>query len=154
MNIDFLKYYVTAIEMNNISQAANALYISRQALSKSIHHAEKELDTKLIISQRQKFTVTDEEKLFYQNAKAILKLWDSTISEIDSRRTVRHILHVGFGRMSYFAWAEDHGQDFNRLNPSVRLIYRRDNPQCAAIQSYKNYLLTHVKDHFNNLPEP
>lgn len=122
MNLVFLKYFITAVDMGNISQAANHLYLSRQALSKAIHHAEKELDTKLIISQGQKFTVTEEGKIFYQNAKAILKLWDSTISELDRRRTIKHTLQIGFGRMSYFAWAQDHGNDFNRQNPSIQIV--------------------------------
>lgn len=67
MNIDFLKYFVTVAEKSSIAQAANALYISRQALSKAIHRAEQELGIKLILTQGQRFTLTEEGIIFNFN---------------------------------------------------------------------------------------
>ncbi|MCD8121485.1 MAG: LysR family transcriptional regulator [Clostridiales bacterium] len=122
MNIEFLRYYVTVVETRNISKAASILYISRQALSKSIRHAEVQLETKLIDTQAQKLTVTESGKIFYQNAKTILEVWDATISELKERNTVTTTLQAGFGRMSNLVWPEAHTKEFCRLHPSIQLV--------------------------------
>lgn len=123
MNIEFLKYYVTTVDMANISKAANALYISRQALSKAIHHAEKKLNTKLIDYQGQKLTVTKEGQIFYDNAKAILRLWDSTLQRIE-KESFKSTLQVGFGHMSRLIFSSDPAQEFSRQS-QIQIIAQK-----------------------------
>jgi DNA-binding transcriptional LysR family regulator len=122
MNLDFFKYYVTTIEMGNISQAANALYLSRQALSKSIHHAEQELGIKLISFEKQKLSATKEGEILYQNAKSILQLWENTVTQIKAQGNIEATLHVGFGRMSQLVWPSDHSKEFELLHPRIQIL--------------------------------
>lgn len=140
MNIDFFKYYVTTIEMENISQAANALYISRQALSKSIHNVENELGTKLIYFEGQKLAATKEGTIFYQNAKAILQLWENTLAHVGNHKIIKTTLHVGFGRMSQFIWSSDHSKDFELHHPWIQILSQNMASDQLIDALYKNEL--------------
>ncbi len=121
MNMEFLRYFVAAAEKGNISQAADSLYISRQALSKSIRHAEKELGVKLVDPASRKFKLTEDGEIVFQNAREILKIWDSALKQIEINKERKITLRVGFGRMSYLVWEEGNEREFMEQNPSVQI---------------------------------
>lgn len=68
-----LKYFVTIIDKNSFTEAANELFISQSAISQQVKALEEELGVELIKRQNRKFTMTPAGEFFYNKAKNILK---------------------------------------------------------------------------------
>lgn len=79
MNIQQLKYFDTASKLLSFSKAANDLFISRQALAKSIHNLEGELGASLFTYCSGRLELTDFGYVMAIEAKKILK----SFSEMD-----------------------------------------------------------------------
>lgn len=79
-----MKCFVTVVDCNNFTEAAEQLYISQSSISQQIQALEKDLGTDLLVREKRKFWMTPAGEYFYQHAKAVL-------SEVDNiyRETVR-----------------------------------------------------------------
>ena len=55
-----LEYFIEVVEQNNFTKAAEKLFISQSALSKSIQSLEKELDTSLFTREPRELKLTEE----------------------------------------------------------------------------------------------
>ena len=124
MNFTSLRYFEMAAREQNISAAAERLYVSRQALSKAIKRLEDELGMPLIQPTAQGIRLTPEGESVYAAAQQILAIWDRTAAGFarTQRDTVR--LCVGFGHNSYNLWPKDHMRRYMEQNPSVQLEFR------------------------------
>lgn len=123
MNLTCLRYYVVAVQEKNLSKAAGKLFISRQALSKTIKRLEEELGVSLITSNIQGIEVTVEGKILYEASQQILSLWDKTTQHIQNSQSPVTILRVGYGHNSYNIWDRNHHESYMRLNPSVQIQF-------------------------------
>jgi len=85
MNINHLKYFQDAAKFGSISKAANINFVGQPAISKAIRSLEEDLDTKLILHNRNRFELTDEGIIIYEKSQivfdAVEKLKDSLISK-------------------------------------------------------------------------
>ncbi|MGN0773513.1 MAG: LysR family transcriptional regulator [Candidatus Ventricola sp.] len=124
MNFASLRYFEIAAREQNISTAAEKLYVSRQALSKAIKRMEEELGAPLIQPTAQGIRLTPEGEAVHAAAQQILAIWDRTTAGFarTQRETVR--LCVGFGHNSYNLWPKDHMRRYMEENPSVQLEFR------------------------------
>ena len=123
MNLTCLRYYVAAVQEKNLTKAAEKLFISRQALSKTIKRLEDELGVSLITSNIQGIEVTAEGKILYDASQQILSLWDKTTQHIQNSQSPVTILRVGYGHNSYNIWDRNHHESYMRLNPSVQIQF-------------------------------
>lgn len=120
MDLSTLQYYVTVCQLNNMTKAANKLYISRQAISKSISNLENMLGTQLITVRHDGIELTEEGQCLYKNALKLLEGWNNTVDEIEFiKRTRRMTIHVGYGQTTYNLWNIDHIQQFKVQNPDI-----------------------------------
>ncbi len=85
MTLDQLTYFVTIAEKQNLTKAAEQLFISQSALSKAIRVMEEELQTELIRHNVRNFSLTEAGKLFYSYALDILSYYDAKTSEFLSQ---------------------------------------------------------------------
>lgn len=72
MELQQLIYFAEIAKLQNITKAANQLYISQPALSKSMRHLEEELDVPLFVRQGKNIYLTSSGELFYQRVQGIL----------------------------------------------------------------------------------
>ena len=82
MNFKEMNYFITVCDKKSITAAAESLYVSPQALSKTIQKIEFELGVDLLIRSNNGVEVTVYGKLFYDGSKKILHEYDSISTKI------------------------------------------------------------------------
>lgn len=73
MNLLHLKYFCDAVIYNSISEAAKMNFITQSAVSQAITKLEVSLGVQLVIHTRQKFQVTEEGKIIFEQAGSVFK---------------------------------------------------------------------------------
>ncbi|MFV0559565.1 MAG: LysR family transcriptional regulator [Enterococcus sp.] len=68
-----MHYFVSVVEKNSFTEAAEELFISQSAISQQIQALEEELGTDLLHRQHRKFTITPAGEYFYREAKRLLR---------------------------------------------------------------------------------
>ena len=76
-----MRYFVTIVDCNSFTEAAEQCYISQSAISQQIRSLERELGVELIHRQNRRFTVTPAGEYFYAQCKAILQQVQEVIRE-------------------------------------------------------------------------
>ena len=84
MDIRLLKYFLAVAREENITRAAEKLYISQPSLSKQLIELEKELGKKLLVRGKRKITLTEEGVILQKRAEEIVSLLEKTEREIGS----------------------------------------------------------------------
>ena len=84
MNTDQLRYFITAAQLQNLSRAAEVLYVNQPALSKSIGKLEAELGTPLFDRKGKKLTLNAQGERFLDCASLVLR--ELELAEADLRR--------------------------------------------------------------------
>lgn len=79
-----LKYFITVVECNSFTGAANQCFISQSAISQQITALEEDLGVTLLKREKRKFTLTPAGEHFYQHGKCLLERADKL-----RRETVR-----------------------------------------------------------------
>ena len=68
-----LEVFLTVVEKNSFTKAAETLYVGQPALSKTVQKLEEELNVKLFDRSSKKLQLTDEGKVLYQKSKDIIQ---------------------------------------------------------------------------------
>lgn len=72
MQLRSLEIFVTVVEKNGFTKAAENLYVGQPTISKTIRKLEQELNVTLFDRSSKKIQLTDEGKALYQKSKDIL----------------------------------------------------------------------------------
>lgn len=67
-----IKYFITVVECNSFTEAAEQCYISQSAISQQIRALEDDIGVKLIKRENRKFYLTDAGEYFYRYGKELL----------------------------------------------------------------------------------
>lgn len=117
-----MKYFITVVECNSFTEAAEQCYISQSAISQQIRSLEKELGVELIHRENRSFTLTPAGKYFYEQSKGILNEVE------DIRRETFRIgkdkeLELKIGYLRCYSGQELHQAvaEFSRLYPEVSI---------------------------------
>lgn len=122
MEFKHIEYFIEACGYKSISQAAEALFISQQALSRCIQNLETELGCKLFRRTAKGSTLTEEGQYVYDQFNPIVQSYRSTLSQ-----TMAHLEHrpktVAFACAPLIFGVLDTELlfDFQEANPSIRL---------------------------------
>lgn len=81
LNLSALKYFIDAIELGSLSEAANKNAVSRPAVSQAIRRLEDVVGYELISHSKNSLQLTDQGRFFLQKAKLSLKLLNQTFLE-------------------------------------------------------------------------
>ena len=118
MEIQDLRYFVTVAQIRNITKAAEQLFISRQALSKSLHKLEKECGSKLFLRKNDGLQITP----------LGLEVLEKTIPVLDSFAALEQTIHTTTRNKSKIRIAIGLGT-MNSLSPRIFADFRRDHPE-------------------------
>ncbi|WP_075980496.1 LysR family transcriptional regulator [Bacillus massilinigeriensis] len=97
MDIAELKCFSKVCQTKNLTRAAKELFITQQALSRTINNIEKQMGTKLFYRNSRGVTLTDFGEYLYKKAERLLKEFD-TFQEDISRKIEgeKRKLKIGF----------------------------------------------------------
>lgn len=97
MDIAELKCFSKVCQTKNLTRAAKELFITQQALSRTINNLEKQMGTKLFYRNSRGVTLTDFGEYLYKKAERLLKEFD-TFQEDISRKIEgeKRKLKIGF----------------------------------------------------------
>lgn len=122
MNLTPLKYYVSVVEHNSFTKAANSLYVSQSAVSKAVKSLEDEWGVMLLQRQGKEVMMTDAGKQVYLYAKDIFSHINAKTDELkrllaESQPTVKLALPPSVG-IIYFSKSL---LAFQNKYPTIRL---------------------------------
>lgn len=97
MNFRQLEYFVEIVNQdNNITKAANKLYVSQSAVNQYLLKLEEELGTELFLRRPKHWSLTEAGKVYYEGAKQALLIKKDTYSKIfDITQSRSSSLHIG-----------------------------------------------------------
>lgn len=84
MELRELRYFLAVAEEQNITKAAESLYISQPSLSKQMQNLEKEVGKPLFVRGRRKIILTETGLLLKKRAEEILSLYEKTEAELSA----------------------------------------------------------------------
>lgn len=84
MNLNFLKTFVTVVEVGNFSRAANRLHLSQPAVSMQMQSLAQDLGAELFRRSGRRLETTEAGAILYHKAKEILGQWQATVHQLDS----------------------------------------------------------------------
>lgn len=98
MEIRVLKYFLAVAREQNISAAAQSLFLSQPTLSRQLKELEEELGKQLFIRGSRKITLTEEGLLLRKRAEEIVELLNKTEKELsNSDEQVSGEIYIGAG---------------------------------------------------------
>ena len=95
MELRVLKYFLTTINENNITRAADILHITQPTLSRQLMELEEELGTTLFIRGKRTLTLTDDGMVFRQRAEEIVALAERAAREFADRDSLAGVITLG-----------------------------------------------------------
>lgn len=93
MDLKQVEYMIKIAEENNITKAAEKLFITQSALNQQLLRLEKELGTQLFVRSRTNWQLTDAGKVYIENAKKLVNIKRDTYNRIND------IIDVKKGKM-------------------------------------------------------
>lgn len=117
-----MKYFVTVVDCNSFTEAAEQCYISQSAVSQQIRSMERELGVELIHRENRRFTVTPAGEYFYAHSKAILEQVENLVRET-KRLAADRELQLRIGYLRCYSGLELHQAvaEFTKRYPEVAL---------------------------------
>lgn len=98
MEIRELKYFLAVAREENITKAAEYLYVSQPSLTRQIQALEREIGTPLFIRGNRKMTLTETGVLLRKHAEEIIALFEKTQKAIAApSETVSGEVYIGSG---------------------------------------------------------
>ena len=99
MKILQLQYFVKTVQLNNITKAAEELYVSQPAISSAIKELEKEFNTTLFIRYNNQLTLTDEGHYLYEIAVELLDNYNKAVEKMNSYLVNSQVLKIAIPPM-------------------------------------------------------
>lgn len=117
-----MKYFVSVIDCNSFTEAAEQCYISQSAISQQIQSLERELGVELIHRENRRFTITPTGQYFYTHCKAILEQVEDLIHET-KRLGSDHELQLRIGYLRCYSGLElsQAVAEFSKTYPEVSI---------------------------------
>ncbi|WP_272572064.1 MULTISPECIES: LysR family transcriptional regulator [unclassified Providencia] len=122
MDIRSLRYFVEVVQLNGFSRAAERLFVTQPAISRSIQKLEQELGYTLLVIENDGVRLTDEGEILLSHAKQILKQFNSMNKALKEKEgPLSGILNVGLPPVIASTYFADIIMAFSRRYPQVEL---------------------------------
>ena len=122
MNIKQLTYFIEIAKRKSFTKAANELYISQSALSKTVKMLESQLEVQLIDRASKTFKLTDEGQILFEKGQLVLdKLNDELDMLYDSLSLKQGKLSIGIPPVIGTAYFTSIIYQFRNLYPHIEL---------------------------------
>lgn len=120
MKIKEIKYFLEVVKEESFTNAANKLYISQSALSKSVKNLEKEMKVQLIERNSKFFKLTYEGEVFYKKAKKSIEVIDEELNELkDIFNSSKKFISLGLPPVIGSVYFTSVIADFKKKNPNI-----------------------------------
>lgn len=98
MELRELRYFLAVAQEQNISKAAEKLYISQPSLSKQMQNLEREIGQKLFERGSKRITLTDAGMLLRKRAREMIDLYNKTEAELSAPPAdMSGVVYIGGG---------------------------------------------------------
>ncbi len=122
MELRELKYFLAVAREENISKAAEALFVTQPNLSRQMQNLEKEIGKPLFIRGSRKITLTEAGQLLRKRAEEILELYEKTEKELLApSNDVSGDIHIGGGESYVMQLIAKTARDVQREYPNVKI---------------------------------
>lgn len=122
MDIRSLRYFVEVVQLNGFSRAAERLFVTQPAISRSVQKLEQELGYTLLVRENDGVRLTDEGEILLSHAKQILKQFNSMNKALKEKEgPLSGILNVGLPPVIASTYFADIIMAFSRRYPQVEL---------------------------------
>ncbi|OAT22612.1 LysR substrate-binding domain-containing protein [Proteus myxofaciens] len=122
MNIRSLRYFVEVVQLNGFSKAADALFITQPAISRSIKALEEELNVELLVREVNGVQLTDDGAILFEHAKIIISQFNSMNKALqDKSGNLTGVLNVGLPPVIASTYFADIIMAFSSQHPQVEL---------------------------------
>ena len=82
MQLEQLRYFIEVVKAGSINAASKKVYISQQNLNKSLHSLENELGFEILNRTRKGVSLTEEGKIFFNTAQAIVARFEQMQDQV------------------------------------------------------------------------
>jgi DNA-binding transcriptional LysR family regulator len=120
MNIRQLKFFLSAADTGSFYAAAEQLFVSRPAISKSISQLESEIGQPLFHRNADGVYLTDAAKLLYPKIQKLMEEFDMLESEMHEMKSNIQTVRIGFCRSTQLLFM-DQLQEFSQNHPDIHL---------------------------------
>jgi DNA-binding transcriptional LysR family regulator len=122
MNIRQLKFFLSAADTGSFYAAAEQLYVSRPAISKSVSELESEIGQPLFRRTAEGVSMTATAKLLYPKIQKVVDEFDSLENEMLEMKNNIQTVRVGFCHRTQLLFM-DQIQDFSQRHPNIHLEF-------------------------------
>ena len=130
MELRVLRYFLTLAREENISKAAEALYITQPTLSRQLAELEKELGAQLFIRGKRGITLTEEGMLLRRRAEEMAELEDKVQREFRERGEILSgNIAIGAAETNAAAILPDAMAKFRNKYPGVTFDMQTDTAE-------------------------
>ncbi len=128
MELRELRYFLAVAQEQNISKAAEKLYISQPSLSKQMQNLEREIGQKLFERGSKRITLTDAGMLLRKRAREMIDLYNKTEAELSAPPAdMSGVVYIGGGESYAMRAVARAARSVRDLCPGVRFrIYSGD----------------------------
>lgn len=159
MNTDEVRYFLATCEYGSVSQAAAALYISPQGLSRSLKRLESKLGIRLFVRTAQGMIPTEQATCLQTPFQQMVDAEDEAYAYLKNLKQAEHARYL-IGRDSMLGDVVLQGvEDYNRIHGegSVKAVMMRESEDRLAKifleGGYDYRFLTSEIDEFHELPQ-
>lgn len=120
MEIRVLRYFLTVVQEESITRAAEVLHITQPTLSRQLAQLEDEVGARLFERGARKITLTNEGVFLRHRAEEILELVDCTERELAlNREQTEGTVNVGCGELASVRVLAELFRNFQQMYPRV-----------------------------------
>ena len=99
MELRVLQYFLTVVQEENISRAADVLHITQPTLSRQMAQLENEIGTPLFIRGRH-LELTDAGVMLRRRAEEVVALMDKIENEFENQEEIGGVISIGSGGLN------------------------------------------------------
>ena len=121
MELRVLRYFIEVAREQNITVAAERLYITQSTLSKQLMELETKLGKKLLVRGKRKTTLTEDGMFLFRRAQEIVDLADKTESAFKGNdEAITGDISIGCGETEGMQVIIDAMKHLNAIHPDIR----------------------------------
>lgn len=122
MELKTLKYFVMIVREQNISKAAERLYLTQPTLTKQMQELENELGAKLFERGKRKITLTEDGLFLYKKAQEIINLETITKNSFQNKdKKINGEISIACGETYAMNYLLEIYKKIHRANPLITI---------------------------------
>lgn len=120
MDIRELKYFLAVAREENLSRAAEYLYITQPSLTRQIQNLEKEIGRPLFVRGGRKMTLTETGIMLRKRAEEIVELYDKAQADLILPEIISGTVNIGGGESYAFKIIADIAKSVRTEYPDIK----------------------------------